>query len=200
LGKPLDQPIRLNAEGEVTHRPTAPKRLGDYLALAVATCGVGYLPIAPGTYGAAVGVGLYLMWRWVEVKLFLAGLHRGINIGALYWMQVSAGLLALLLVTLVGIWASNRAVKLLGRKDPGQIVIDEVAGQVITLAILPSAAGWKGIVAGFFLFRLFDIWKPFPVRKLEQLPEGLGVMMDDVFAGMYAAIVLSMFLALRLLI
>ncbi|MEO7506069.1 MAG: phosphatidylglycerophosphatase A [Pyrinomonadaceae bacterium] len=200
MAKPQDQPIRLNAKGKVTHRPTAPKSVGDYLALAVATCGVGYMPIAPGTWGSAVGVGLYLVWRWVEVKFFLSGLRRGIGIGALYWLQTSAGLLLLLVTMLVGIWAANRAVRLLGRKDPGQIVIDEVAGQAITLAILPSFAGWKGILAGFLLFRAFDIWKPFPIRKLEQLPEGLGVVMDDVLAGMYAAIVLSILLALRLLI
>jgi phosphatidylglycerophosphatase A len=188
--------------GHTEDKPIAresPRGVSDYLALAVATCGVGYIKLAPGTWGSAVGVGLYLFWSWAAAKLFLLGYQRGIGIGALYWLQTSLGLLLLLGVTLVGIAAASRAVVLMGRKDPGQIVIDEVAGQVIALSILPSAAGWKGILAGFLLFRAFDIWKPFPVRKLEALPGGLGVVMDDLGAGMYAAIVLSIILTLRLL-
>jgi phosphatidylglycerophosphatase A len=180
-------------------QPRSPSSFSDYLSLAIATCGVGYIKLAPGTWGSAVGVGLYLVWRWAAAHLFLFELRGGMGVGAVVWIQTTLGLLLLVAVTLIGIAAASRTCSLLASKDPGKIVIDEVAGQLITLAILPSFAGWKGILAGFLLFRLFDIWKPFPVRKLELLPGGLGVVMDDVFAGLYAAIVLSVFLTIRLI-
>ena len=180
-------------------QPRSPSSFKDYLSLAIATCGVGYIKLAPGTWGSAVGVGLYLLWRWAATKLFLFELGHGVGAGAVIWIQTSLGLLLLVAVTLIGIAAASRVCVILGLKDPGKIVIDEVAGQLITLAILPAFAGWKGILAGFLLFRAFDIWKPYPVRKLELLPGGLGVVMDDVFAGLYAAVVLSLFLTIRLI-
>ncbi len=182
-----------------TGKPRSPSGLTDYLSLAIATCGVGYIKLAPGTWGSAVGVGFYLLWRWAAAKLFLFELGHGVGMGALVWIQTSLGLLLLVAVTLIGVAAASRTCTLLGSKDPGKIVVDEVVGQLITLSILPAFAGWKGILAGFLLFRAFDIWKPYPVRKLELLPGGLGVVMDDVFAGFYAAVVLSVFLTLRLL-
>lgn len=180
-------------------QPRSPSSFSDYLSLAIATCGVGYIKLAPGTWGSAVGVGLYLLWRWAAAQLFLFELKRGLGFGALVWIQTTLGLILLAAVTLMGIAAASRTCSILGVKDPGKIVVDEVAGQLITLSILPAFAGWKGILAGFLLFRAFDIWKPYPVRKLELLPGGLGVVMDDVFAGFYAAIVLSVLLTIRLL-
>lgn len=177
----------------------SPSGLRDYLSLAIATCGVGYIKLAPGTWGSAVGVGLYLLWRWAAAKLFLFELGHGVGMGALVWIQTSMGLLLLVAVTLIGVAAAARTCSLLGSKDPGKIVVDEVVGQLITLSVLPAFAGWKGIVAGFLLFRAFDIWKPYPVRQFELLPGGLGVVMDDVFAGFYAAVVLSVLLSIRLL-
>lgn len=171
----------------------------DYASLAIATCGVGYIKLAPGTWGSAVGVGLYILWRWAAAQLFLFELRHGVGMGALVWIQTSLGLLLLVAVTLIGVAASSRVCKIWNLKDPGKIVVDEVVGQLITLSILPAFAGWKGILAGFLLFRAFDIWKPFPVRKFELLPGGLGVVMDDVFAGFYAAVVLSVLLTIRLL-
>ena len=141
----------------------------DYLALAIATCGVGYMPLAPGTFGSLVGVGIFLALVRVP-SVFLV--------------------IAILVVTFVGIWAGTRAEELAGRKDPGKIVVDEVAGQLI--ALLPLAfAAWsiKMVMLSFILFRFFDIVKPYPANRLQDLKGGLGVMCDDLVAGAYAAII-----------
>jgi phosphatidylglycerophosphatase A len=93
-------------------------------------------------------------------------------------------------VTLVGAWASGRAEEISGIIDPSFVVIDEVAGQLITLFLLPFS--WKVLVAGFVLFRLFDVIKPFPARRLEKMHGGWGIMMDDVLVGVYANILLHL--------
>jgi phosphatidylglycerophosphatase A len=87
------------------------------------------------------------------------------------------------------VWAATRTARALQRKDPGVVVVDEVLGQWIALAGA-HPLGWKAYLAAFVLFRLFDIWKPPPVRQLEALPEGLGIVSDDIMAGIYAALVL----------
>ena len=145
----------------------------DYAALAIATWGVGYSPLAPGTCGSLVGLGIFLL---------LASLP----------LQV----LAIIVVTWAGIWAASRVERILGLKDPGKVVVDEVAGQMI--ALLPVWAFANGpyklaIIISFTLFRLFDIFKPYPARKFESLRGGLGIMADDLVAGVYAALVLSLF-------
>ena len=99
------------------------------------------------------------------------------------------GLLAALLgVVLVGTWASHRVELLLDRKDPGLIVIDEVAGMMVSVALVPRTV--PVLVCAFFLFRLFDIWKPFPARDSQWLPGGAGVMVDDLIAGFYALLLI----------
>jgi phosphatidylglycerophosphatase A len=103
-----------------------------------------------------------------------------------------------LLVTLIGIPAATRVARASGLKDPQFVVIDEVAGQLITLIAVPLA--WKTFVAGFILFRGFDIVKPPPVRQLERLPEGTGIVLDDVAAGLYGLIVMHLLLHFGLLI
>jgi phosphatidylglycerophosphatase A len=141
----------------------------DYLALAIATCGVGYSPLAPGTFGSLVGVGIFLALARAP-SVFLV--------------------VAILFFTFVGIWAGTRTEELAGRKDPGKIVVDEVAGQLI--ALLPLAFGsWsiKMVMLSFILFRFFDIVKPYPANRLQDLKGGLGVMCDDLVAGAYAAII-----------
>ena len=143
----------------------------DYLALAIATCGVGYLPLIPGTFGSLVGVGVFLVLSKVgSISL----------------------LVAILAFTFAGIWAASRAEALLGRKDPGKIVVDEVAGQLIALFPLVFAA-WsiKLVIISFILFRFFDIVKPYPANRLQDLEGGMGVMCDDLVAGAYAAIIVS---------
>jgi len=144
----------------------------------VATAGgVGYAPIAPGTFGSAVGVALFVA---------LSALHP------LLFALTTATLLAL------GTWAADRAENFFGKKDDGRIVIDEVVGQLIALAPLLFFANLGGATslallgAGFLLFRLFDIWKPGPVAWAERrFAGGAGVMLDDVVAGALAAFLMT---------
>lgn len=167
------------------------KRTGrDFVALAVATCGVGYLPLAPGTWGSAVGVGIYLLLREALARL-LATYSANYNLSALQVESVRAAIMLALIfgVAAAGVWAATKTEKLFGRKDPGAVVVDEVAGQLITFLFIPLSVtlNWWLIGAGFLLFRAFDIWKPYPIRRLEALEAGLGIMADDVLAGIYAA-------------
>ena len=101
---------------------------------------------------------------------------------------------------LVGIWASNRAIPLLGNEDPSEAVVDEVMGQLITFCFIPFGVGWPFLLAGFLLFRIFDIWKPYPVRALEVLPGGLGICADDIVAGVFAGICLALGYAIYLFV
>ena len=153
-----------------------------WFAVAIATAlGVGFAPFAPGTFGAALAVPVFVLASSFEQPALLA----------LSW----GGLLAL------GIWAAERAESALGRVDDGRIVIDEVAGQLLALApllALPAAnrTNWPALVTGFVAFRVLDIWKPGPVRWAERRFEGgVGVMLDDVVAGALAALVLAALLA-----
>ena len=95
-----------------------------------------------------------------------------------------------MVVSLVGTWAAQQAERIIGRKDPAAIVIDEVAG--MTLAVLAFPRTLPTLAVGFLLFRLFDVTKPFPARASQRAPGGVGVMVDDLIAGLYAAIVLGL--------
>lgn len=174
----------------------APKRrtAGDYVALAIATCGVGYLPFAPGTLGALVGAALYVT-LWAGIYQMFA-LRVGLNLINAYTPQVALMFLITLAVSMVGIWAASRTERLQQKKDPSVVVIDEVAGQMIALLSWPFLAhsGWT-VISAFVLFRLFDIWKPYPIRRLEALESGLGIMADDLVAGVYALIVNSVLIS-----
>ena len=152
----------------------------DYLALSIATCGVGYLPLAPGTFGSLVGVGIFLL------------LARALSGNAL----VVVVLVAIVAVTCAGTWAATRTEQLSGRKDPGKVVVDEVAGQFIALFPLTLFARWStvAVIVSFILFRFFDIVKPYPANRLQELNGGAGVMLDDLVAGVYGAIIVSIFL------
>jgi phosphatidylglycerophosphatase A len=203
------------------------------LALAIATAlGVGYAPKAPGTFGSLVGVitiflsAVFFMRpeHWTD----LFSLHPlsdatlmdrhflvpGSDIhDAAMWLPLVCAFALLIFLALAGVWASHVAADYSGLKDPQFVVIDEVAGQHLTL-VLPlipiamphlqahvdfsvyaifsalSLVNWKYLLAGFLLFRLFDIWKPYPIKNLEKLPGGWGIMADDWLAGVYAAILL----------
>lgn len=157
------------------------RSLSDSVAHLLATVGgLGYAPVAPGTVGSLGGVVLF--W-WLRPSFVL-------------------GLITAVMVTLVGIWAATRVEKLTGERDPSRIVIDEVAGQFVTLwlawslgspsAGLFSTGGLIFVAMGFLLFRLFDIVKPAPTRRLEKLRGGLGVVADDVMAGVYAGLTLHL--------
>ena len=174
----------------------------DYLALGVATCGVGFLPLAPGTWGSALGVGVYLSLRVASERVFATATAQGWSAPVLESVRTTLLLWLVLLITGAGVWAATRAERLLGRKDPGAVVVDEVAGQLITFLFVPwlpgrGPGGWT-LFAGFLAFRLFDIWKPYPVRRLEGLGGGLGIMADDMLAGFYAAAAMSLLVTVRL--
>lgn len=133
--------------------------------------GCGYAPIGPGTAGSLAALAVaWALHRWLEfVPLYFAAM---------------AGLLLL-----PAVWSAHMVALRLERKDPGLVVVDEVVGQWITLAGM-TVVNWKSWVAAFVLFRLFDIVKPPPVRQLERLPGGVGIVMDDAMAGVYGALVL----------
>lgn len=136
--------------------------------------GAGKLRPGPGTWGSAAAV---LIWY---------GLSRWI---AIPWQWEALALLALLAIV-VGIPAATRFARASQSKDPQSVVVDEVAGQWITLLAAPVT--WKSLLVGFILFRGFDILKPPPVRQLESLPEGTGIVIDDVAAGLYALLVMTL--------
>jgi phosphatidylglycerophosphatase A len=138
--------------------------------------GIGHLQPGSGTWAAAVTV---LLW-WTASHWLPAG------------ELLPLALLASVVITLIGIPPSTVVARESGRKDPGFVVIDEVAGQMIALIGIP--VHWKYLLASFILFRSFDIVKPFPLRRLEALPGGAGIMMDDVGAGLYALVLLQIWL------
>jgi len=136
--------------------------------------GIGHLQPGSGTWAAGLTV---LLW-W----------------GASHWIQFSwllaVSVITSALVTLIGIPVSTVVARESGVKDPGFVVIDEVAGQLIALIGVPL--DWKYLLVGFILFRSFDIVKPFPLRRIERLPGGAGIMLDDVGAGLYALVLLQL--------
>jgi phosphatidylglycerophosphatase A len=182
----------------------SPKRrtAADYLAIVVATCGVGYFPIAPGTLGALVGAGLYLtVWAGTDRLLTSNALAKRLTLVYVFTPQLAVMLVVIFVISMVGIWAASRAERVLRKKDPSAVVIDEVAGQMIALLSGPFwIQTWWSILSAFILFRLFDIWKPYPIRRLEGLESGLGIMADDLVAGVYALIVNSLLISVYLLL
>lgn len=143
------------------------------LAVFVATAGYcGYFPIAPGTIGSAAGLVVYLLVWWAGSPI------------------VETALIVALFAA--GVWAGTTAERYFGGIDPGPVVVDEVVGMLVTLAFIP--VGWSGALAGFFLFRVFDVVKPWPARALERLHGGLGVMADDAMAAVYANLSLRLLL------
>jgi phosphatidylglycerophosphatase A len=133
--------------------------------------GCGYFPYGPGTAGSLAAV------------LMAAAAHRYLHAGRL------AFLIATLVMLAPAIWSATQTERLLKREDPGMVVIDEVLGVWVTL-LGAITLNWKSFSAAFVLFRVFDIWKPWPVRRFEELPEGTGIVADDLAAGVYAAIML----------
>jgi phosphatidylglycerophosphatase A len=143
------------------------------LAVFLATAGYsGYFPIAPGTVGSAVGLVVYAAIRWLNPP------------------YVAAELAVIVCLFAAGVWAGTTAERYFGGIDPGPIVLDEVVGMLLTLALIP--VGVTGAIAGFVLFRIFDVIKPFPARRLEALHGGLGVMADDAMAAVYANVSLRL--------
>lgn len=181
-------------------------------AIFVATvCGLGYIPNAPGTFGSIVGIFLVALPLWILFPITLFTDLR-LNFGSgIDPIMAGHGLLGLAAAA-VGVWAASRAARFWRIKDPQQVVIDEVSGQHLAIILgsaipvwwrhasaaratypialinLHTALSWKYLLLGFILFRVFDIWKPFPARQAESLPSGWGIMADDWAAGVYAAV------------
>jgi len=166
------------------------RKLGDVFALAIATCGVGYLPIAPGTWGSLVAVAIFLLARILESRIKTAFLQSDASTEMLDRFFFAINLILVAIIVAVGIWAADRAAKLLDKKDPSEVVIDEVMGQFITFLFVPLTIGYGFVLAGFLLFRFFDIFKPYPIDALQKLKGGWGICADDILAGIYAGIVL----------
>ena len=172
------------------HRPSeaaadrgAAHKAAPLWATLVATFfGTGRLKPGPGTWGSLATV---LVWALASSRIPVAN-------------RTWATIVAAAAVTLIGIPAATQVARVSGLKDPQFVVIDEVAGQLVTLIAVPLA--WKTFLAGLILFRVFDIWKPFPIRRLERLPDGTGIVVDDLGAGLYALAVMHLLLHFGLLI
>jgi phosphatidylglycerophosphatase A len=146
----------------------APPRRADLVSTLLATgLGSGYSPIAPGTAGSAVG----LLFFW-----------------PLQWLPAMVQVAAIVVLFFGGVAASARVARGVGLEDPGIVVVDEVVGMWISLVFLPFTP--VNALAGFLLFRIMDVWKPYPARQFESLPGGWGIMTDDVMAGIYANLLL----------
>lgn len=128
---------------------------------------VGLIPIGPGTFGTLAAIPLFYALSFAPLYVYFA---------------------LTILIILISVWASTVAEEIFGKTDPGQVVADEVCGYLITMILVPVTL--SNIFFGFLLFRLFDIAKPYPVRKFEKLPGGWGIVIDDVAAGVYACITL----------
>ncbi len=145
------------------------------LGLFLATCAyVGHVPVAPGTAGSLVGVAVFY-----ALRTFGGTMAEGA---------------AIVIIFLVGVWASGVAERHWQRTDPGPVVIDEVVGTLITLLWLPLTG--PGVVVGFLVFRVLDVVKPWPAARFESLHGGLGVMADDAMAGVYGHLVMRVLIAL----
>jgi phosphatidylglycerophosphatase A len=202
--------------------PAAPPREKPRVSYLVATWfGLGYLPKAPGTWGSLAGV--FLSWIIIRLAphdaLFPTNFHDPNHLFLNYWVSWNITGCCWLAVAGLGVWTASRVAKFSAVKDPQFVVIDEVSGQMYALLLgiastvrysdemtnFASGYWWHGsvrwtvLLAGFLLFRLFDIWKPFPIRHLEKLPGGWGIMADDWLAGIYAAILLRLALHFNLL-
>jgi phosphatidylglycerophosphatase A len=158
-------------------RPRAP----IWATLVATFLGIGRLKPGPGTWASLATV---LAWALISTR---------IPPSARTWSTI----LAAAVVTLIGVPAATRAARAAALKDPQFVVIDEVAGQLVALIAVPLA--WKTFLAGLILFRVFDILKPFPIRRLERLPEGTGIVVDDLGAGLYALAVMHLLLHFGLL-
>ncbi len=146
--------------------------LDRFIRAFVTGVGVGYLPLAPGTWGSLAALLPVFTVHW------LFPLHETVVLGSL-----------VALLTFPAVVFSTRFSRSEGDPDPSRIVIDEILGQMLCLLFVPVSAVSLG--AGFFLFRFFDIWKPFPVRNSEKLPGGMGIVCDDLIAGVYAGLCLK---------
>lgn len=191
--------------------PTMARRLALLIATA---CGLGYIPVAPGTFGSLAGIVVALLPYQILWALGKTGVQSFVFGGFSVDPLLVAQIVGAAAIALIGVAASSLSAKHWQTKDPQRVVIDEVSGQHLALVLgtalpiwgthapqswAPTALGfityqsvlsWKYLLLGFILFRGFDIWKPFPARQLESLRGGWGIMADDWMAGIYAGLCL----------
>lgn len=174
-------PILMNPKTDSSESSSSRKPV---LSLFFATAGgAGYLPKAPGTWGSVVGI---LVFWLVSRNVLVSFAETRSSI-----RELIPGVLAIIVglaLALGGVLVADRVAKYSAKKDPQFVVIDEVSGQFFTYLFALAPANWKYLLLGFILFRVFDIWKPFPVRQAESLRGGWGIMADDWMAAVYAAI------------
>jgi phosphatidylglycerophosphatase A len=205
---------------EASGIPVAAQRKPRLTLFIATACGLGYIPIAPGTFGSLAGLALALLpwWSFLTISAAIIAAQNGdggffVTSSAHHpdpflWAQIALAMLT----AGFGVWSASRAALYWQQGDPQRVVIDEVSGQHLTLLLgcsipvwwkpfqfppegemlglisIRSALNWKYLLLGFILFRVFDIWKPFPARQAESLPGGWGIMADDWVAGIYAGI------------
>lgn len=173
------KPMNPKTDGSASSTPRKP-----VLSLFFATAGgAGYLPKAPGTWGSVVGI---LVFWLVSRNVLVSFAETRSSI-----RELIPGVLAIIVglaLALGGVLVADRVAKYSAKQDPQFVVIDEVSGQFFTYLFALAPANWKYLLLGFILFRVFDIWKPFPVRQAESLRGGWGIMADDWMAAVYAAI------------
>jgi phosphatidylglycerophosphatase A len=170
-----------NSSSDVAGQSNSRSEAPLWATLVATFFGAGRLKPGPGTWGSLATV---IVW-WLASSYIPAASRS--------WATIAAAAA----VTLIGIPAATLAARASASKDPQFVVIDEVAGQLVTLIAVPLA--WKTFLAGFILFRVFDILKPFPIRRLERLPGGTGIVVDDLGAGLYALAVMHLLLHFGLL-
>jgi phosphatidylglycerophosphatase A len=171
----------MKTDTELPRNAVSSGRAPVWTTLTATFFGIGRLPGGPGTWGSLAAVLL-----WLALARFISPTSQSVMLAVLAAAAVA-----------LGIPAATRVARASGTKDPQFVVIDEVAGQWITLLFVPVT--WKTLAVGFILFRGFDIVKPPPVRQLERLPEGMGIVVDDVGAGLYALAVMQLLLHFGLL-
>ena len=173
------------SDAEASNSPVLARKPRFALFLATAS-GLGYLPKAPGAWGSLAGIAIYALTQIYFPLDVIRSVHIG-SVGRALWIPWTAVPIAIL-IAVVGVWASGRVARFLNNDDPQIAVIDEVSGQHLTYLLSFTLLNWKYLLLGFILFRVFDIWKPFPARQAESLPGGWGIMTDDWIAAIYAAI------------
>lgn len=168
------------------------RSLADRIAIVIATGGgLGYAPAAPGTVGSLGGVAIYLALYWTEA----VRIDGARSFALLLFLST--------ILSYLGFWAATRSARAFRQKDPSRVVIDEIVGQLFTYAFIPlvplglnSRQHALVLAGGFVLFRAFDVVKPYPVSSLESLPEGLGIVADDILSGIYAGMLVLLGLLL----
>jgi phosphatidylglycerophosphatase A len=153
-------------------------------------CGLGYLKPGPGTWGSLAGVGISVLLMWNIARKSVPDFGTKASVWTFGSAPNYLNYLIVVLIAALGVYVSSKVERHYGKSDPQFVVIDEVSGQLIALSFPFTLLNWKSWLLGFILFRVFDIWKPFPARQAESLHGGWGIMADDWIAGIYAGLVL----------